>query len=453
MRIPERGDAEHGRRSASARDDLRSEIPPRADHRRPQRRRPGDGEGSPSRRPAPRSCLSASPSLEAVSRRGRACARSSGVEIVPLDVTDTNPSPSWPSRIGGIDIIVNTAEHVRAGGVVDRHGPTVAREEMDIRYLGLMRLAQAFGPVLRSRGADGVNSARRLRQSPLRPCADELAGLRRLFGGRGGVPVAAQCMRAELRPGGVKVLNVFFGPLETEWFQTVPPPKVAPRALASASCRRCEAGIEDVFVGDVAEDIRAAPRGQSRRRSSASWRIGSRTAWTAIDLLAFRRRDRVRRGPRRRSDAYAGPDFPTIVLPPEFGQCAPFRIEEVSRYDERGPAWYWNNISSASTPARISMRRSTGSPARTCRTTRSTPSDVRKFIAPACVIDCSAEAAPDPDFVLTIPFVEAWESAARPDRGGQLGAAAHRLVEERAGATTPTCATTARTRRGRSPPW
>src|SRR5262249_32944763 len=37
------------------------------------------------------------------------------------------------------------------------------------------------------------------------------------------------------------------------------------------------------------------------------------------------------------------PEFPTIVMPPELGQCAPFRMEEVSRYDERGPAWYWNN--------------------------------------------------------------------------------------------------------------
>ena len=39
------------------------------------------------------------------------------------------------------------------------------------------------------------------------------------------------------------------------------------------------------------------------------------------------------------------PEFPTIVMPPELGQCAPFRMEEVSRYDERGPAWYWNNFS------------------------------------------------------------------------------------------------------------
>src|SRR5262249_22321128 len=38
------------------------------------------------------------------------------------------------------------------------------------------------------------------------------------------------------------------------------------------------------------------------------------------------------------------PRFPQIVLPPEFDQCAPFRMSEISRYDERGSAWYWNNI-------------------------------------------------------------------------------------------------------------
>jgi NAD(P)-dependent dehydrogenase (short-subunit alcohol dehydrogenase family) len=67
---------------------------------------------------------------------------------------------------------------------------------------------------------------------------------------------AAQCLRAELRPGGVRVMNVFFGPLDTEWFQTVPPPKVAPAALAKAVVQALQRGLEDVFVGDIAEDIR-----------------------------------------------------------------------------------------------------------------------------------------------------------------------------------------------------
>ena len=33
------------------------------------------------------------------------------------------------------------------------------------------------------------------------------------------------------------------------------------------------------------------------------------------------------------------PDFPQIALPPEMGQCWPFRIEEASHYDARGPGW------------------------------------------------------------------------------------------------------------------
>ncbi|MGA7972160.1 MAG: short-chain dehydrogenase, partial [Pseudolabrys sp.] len=68
---------------------------------------------------------------------------------------------------------------------------------------------------------------------------------------------ASHTLRAELRPGGVKVINVFAGPLETEWYQSVPPPKVAPSALARAVVDALKRGLEDVYVGDVAQDTRA----------------------------------------------------------------------------------------------------------------------------------------------------------------------------------------------------
>lgn len=180
------------------------------------------------------------------------------VEIVPLDVTDTESVTEQAEQNGSrIDIIVNTAEHVRAGGIVDRHGLTVAREEIDVRYLGLMRLAQAFGPVMRFRGADGVNSAAAFVNLLSVHALMNWPTYGAYSAAEAACLSAAQCIRAELRPGGVKVLNVFFGPLETEWFQTVPPPKVAPAALAKAVVRGLQQGIEDVFVGDIAEDIRA----------------------------------------------------------------------------------------------------------------------------------------------------------------------------------------------------
>ncbi|MHC2580010.1 kynurenine formamidase [Bradyrhizobium diazoefficiens] len=104
------------------------------------------------------------------------------------------------------------------------------------------------------------------------------------------------------------------------------------------------------------------------------------------------------------------PDFPVIVLPPEFGQAAPVRIQEISRYDGRGPAWYWNNVTfgeHTGTHFDAPIHWFTG---------KSLPNNAvdtmpaKDMIAPACVIDCSAQAAQDPDFLLTVPLVEAWEA-------------------------------------------
>ena len=102
-------------------------------------------------------------------------------------------------------------------------------------------------------------------------------------------------------------------------------------------------------------------------------------------------------------------DFPTIVLPPEFGPSAPVRIERISRYDAAGPAWYWNNLSFGEhtgthfdAPAHWFTGRDVP-----CGTVDTLPPG--DMIAPACVIDCSAESAADDDFLLTRAAVEAWE--------------------------------------------
>jgi kynurenine formamidase len=105
------------------------------------------------------------------------------------------------------------------------------------------------------------------------------------------------------------------------------------------------------------------------------------------------------------------PEFPQIALPPELGQCWPFRIEEVSRYDERGPGWYWNNFSCGEHTGThfdapihwISGRHLPHNAVDTI--------PVQHFVAPACVIDCHEQAAADPDYLLTVADIEAFEAA------------------------------------------
>lgn len=103
------------------------------------------------------------------------------------------------------------------------------------------------------------------------------------------------------------------------------------------------------------------------------------------------------------------PEFPVIVLPPEFGQCAPFRAEVVSRYDERGPAWYWQNISMCEhtgTHFDAPVHWISGKDLPNA-SVDSIPADA--FVRPACVIDCSAECAHDEDFLLEPEFIRTWE--------------------------------------------
>ena len=38
------------------------------------------------------------------------------------------------------------------------------------------------------------------------------------------------------------------------------------------------------------------------------------------------------------------PQTPLLPLPPQWNNTPAFKIWELSRYDERGPAWYWNGF-------------------------------------------------------------------------------------------------------------
>jgi kynurenine formamidase len=110
---------------------------------------------------------------------------------------------------------------------------------------------------------------------------------------------------------------------------------------------------------------------------------------------------------------------PVLVLPEPFGNTVPFRLEEISRYDDRGPAWYWNNI-------RTGEHTGTHLDAPVHWVTGRDGDDVsqvapRRLVAPAAVLDFTAQAAADPDFLLEIGHVRAWEAEhGRLPEGGWL---------------------------------
>jgi kynurenine formamidase len=105
-------------------------------------------------------------------------------------------------------------------------------------------------------------------------------------------------------------------------------------------------------------------------------------------------------------------DTPVIALPPEFGQTQRFELEEISRYDERGPAWYWNNF-------RSGEHTGTHVDAPNHWVTGKDGTDVAgipvdHLIRPVVVLDFSDRCAENPDFLLEVDDIRAWEAEHGP---------------------------------------
>lgn len=177
------------------------------------------------------------------------------VTPVPLDLSDERSVRELAGELGGkVDIVVNNAEVHRTHGIAGRTGTDAARAEMEINYFGLLRLAQSLGPALRARGSDG----------PAGACAwVNLLSIYALANfpphgtfsaSKAAARSLSQNLRADMRKGGIRVINLYPGPIDDEWNQLLPPPKLAPVALATALVRALKDGVEDVYPGDVAQE-------------------------------------------------------------------------------------------------------------------------------------------------------------------------------------------------------
>ena len=177
------------------------------------------------------------------------------VTLVPLDVTDSKNVRELAAEIGAkVDILVSNAELHRTHGIASRQGVETARAEMDVNYFGLLRLAQEFAPAMRARGADGPASAVAWVNLLSIYALANFPPHGTFSASKAAAQSLAQCLRAEMRPAGVRVVNVFPGPIDDEWSQLLPPPKLAPAALAAAVVGALRDGIEDLYPGDVAQE-------------------------------------------------------------------------------------------------------------------------------------------------------------------------------------------------------
>jgi kynurenine formamidase len=110
---------------------------------------------------------------------------------------------------------------------------------------------------------------------------------------------------------------------------------------------------------------------------------------------------------------------PVLKLPDPFVNTISFGLEEISRYDERGPRWYWNNIHTGEhtgTHMDAPVHWLSGKDGLDISQV-----PAQSLIAPAVVLDVADRVADNPDFLLEIDDVRRWEAEHGPlPEGGWL---------------------------------
>ncbi|WP_349427824.1 cyclase family protein [Microbacterium sp. LWS13-1.2] len=99
---------------------------------------------------------------------------------------------------------------------------------------------------------------------------------------------------------------------------------------------------------------------------------------------------------------------PSMTLPDPYPSPAPFELEEIAAYDERGPVWRANDIhisEHTGTHIDVPIHWITG---RDGRDVSETP--LPRLIGPAVVVDFAAEVAADPDFLVTVDHLQQWQA-------------------------------------------
>ena len=218
----------------------------------------------------------------------------------------------------------------------------------------------------------------------------------------------------------------FPDPIDDEWNQLVPPPKLcAGRARQSRGesaegrrrghlSRRRGAGFH--AMARERQGARARDGGHERLEAAACLR-----SWCATCRAEAARRRPVADAVAALSADRAAAGIRSMRAVPDRGNFALRRARSRLVLEQ--------HLASASTPARISMRRCTGSPAAICRTTAPTRFRPRGSSRRPAWWIARAKSARDADFLLTVDHLRGMGSAARPHPAALMAADAHRLVE------------------------
>jgi NAD(P)-dependent dehydrogenase (short-subunit alcohol dehydrogenase family) len=173
-----------------------------------------------------------------------------GVTPLRLDVTDPDQVARAASGCGDVTLVVNNAGIARLGRVLDAGSLDALRAMFDTNVLGILRMSQAFAPVLARNGGGALLNVLSV-VSWISPPA---------FGAYAASKSAAwnltNALRGELHAQGTQVLGLHVGFIDTDLTHGIDAPKLAPGVVVERAYTALEQGRDEVLIDELSQQVR-----------------------------------------------------------------------------------------------------------------------------------------------------------------------------------------------------
>lgn len=173
-----------------------------------------------------------------------------GVEPIRLDVTRPEDVAAAAAHCQDVTLVINNAGIANVGAFLDADGIESTRRHFETNVVGVLRMAQAFAPVLGAHGGGGmlnVLSVVSWISSPaLAPYAASKSAAWSLTNG----------LRAELSAQKTQVLGLHMGFVDTDMTKGFDQPKTAPEVIASRALDALEQGRDEVLGDEITQQVK-----------------------------------------------------------------------------------------------------------------------------------------------------------------------------------------------------
>jgi NAD(P)-dependent dehydrogenase (short-subunit alcohol dehydrogenase family) len=175
-----------------------------------------------------------------------------GVTPLRLDVTSADDVAAAARAAGDATLVINNAGVAATGSFTSPDAEDVLRRHFETNVLGVLRVSQAFAPVLARNGGGALLNVASIASWISSPLLANYAV------SKAAVWSLSNGLRNDLRAQGTQVLTLHMGFVDTDLTHGIDMPKSTPEAIVARAFDALEAGAEEVLADEMTQQVKQA---------------------------------------------------------------------------------------------------------------------------------------------------------------------------------------------------